>query len=646
MGIAAASVVLGTLAAPTSAFAATMHDNTTKVAYESATTLKSIAVNKAESFTVTIKDSHKKAISGAVVSFTSGNTSVATVSSSHVVTNKYGQAKVVITGHKAGSTTLKVTVNGLSRSYKITVTAPPAPKVSISGITDGQTVTSASQIVTVNSNEKSVSLYLNGKRQSGTGPTFHVTLVPGENTITAEATNGIQTTKQSIHVTYNAVHVFPPSLTDSVNLPTVGTDVPNQAENDLTYWQRASEDFYVMAETDNPADPGNTQSNAPAIVNLQVGQTVDLTAYDNNTDVPQSQCKWLVNSPDASITPSSLTFTMGGYEVAVANFVAHKPGIYTIQAEAGGRYSVPLVLIVGLSDLRGKVPQADAADSGVLPLPAGLLSGSRTEGTDVDYEVGTPIDGWIPVSGVAHKRSGMMTIVLYSGDQTWLYNLPEQSDGTFSALVRSPFSGTVTVGFIPNFFESLNESGSLSWDSEVTLAVPSPAPSTQHTALLASALRDYNVQSPFATVAEELAAASPSIDTAIAAISNFVSEDIAYNYTAFYANDVPWQDAITTWNTHLGVCQDMANLAAAMLETIGIPTQTVSGTADNGAHEWDQAWDGRQWLVFDPTWDAPDEGIITMLTNEFLTNTTSLQSTHVIDSTSVGSAFHPVVAAR
>jgi hypothetical protein len=200
-GIAAVSVVLGTLAAPTSAFAAT-HYNTTKVAHESATALKSITVTKTESFTVTIKDSHNKAISGALVSFSSSNTSVATVSPSHVVTNKNGQATVIITGHKAGSATLKVTVNGKSYSYKVTVTQPAAPTVSISGLSDGQMVATATHTVTVTSNEKSVSLYLNGKRQSGNGPTFHLTLAQGTNTITAVATNEIgQTVKKSIHVT-------------------------------------------------------------------------------------------------------------------------------------------------------------------------------------------------------------------------------------------------------------------------------------------------------------------------------------------------------------------------------------------------------------------------------------------------------------
>ncbi|WP_067922750.1 glucosaminidase domain-containing protein [Alicyclobacillus shizuokensis] len=207
-GIAAASAVVGTMTVPTSVWAASTHYNTTKVAHESITKLHSLLVNQKESFTVTIKDAHNKAISGALVYFHSYDRSVATASAGHVVTNKSGQAKVTISGHKAGSTWLKVTVNGLSHWYKVTVTAPAAPTVSISGLSNGQVVTLASQKVTVNSNEKSVKLYLNGKPQSGSKLqngrfAFSLKLRDGKNTITAVATNGLQTKKQSIDVTYS-----------------------------------------------------------------------------------------------------------------------------------------------------------------------------------------------------------------------------------------------------------------------------------------------------------------------------------------------------------------------------------------------------------------------------------------------------------
>jgi hypothetical protein len=201
-GIAAVTLALGTFAAPMTAAAATKY-NSTKVAHEYVTKLQTISVNKTESFTVTIKDSHNKAISNALVYFTSYDKGIATVSSSQVVTNKNGQATVVITGHKAGSTWLKVTVNGLSHWYKVTVAA--APTVDLTGLTEGQEVASASQTVTVKSNyQQSVKLYLNGKLQSGHGPTFNLALVEGKNTITAVATNGVDTVKKSVHVTFDS----------------------------------------------------------------------------------------------------------------------------------------------------------------------------------------------------------------------------------------------------------------------------------------------------------------------------------------------------------------------------------------------------------------------------------------------------------
>jgi hypothetical protein len=209
-GIAAVTLALGTFAAPMTAAAATKY-NSTKVAHEYVTKLQTISVNKTESFTVTIKDSHNKPISNALVYFTSYDKGIATVSSSQVVTNKNGQATVVITGHKAGSTWLKVTVNGLSHWYKVTVAA--APTVDLTGLTEGQTVSSASQTVTVKSNyQNSVKLYLNGKLQSGHGPTFNLALVEGKNTITAVATNGVDVVKKSVHVTYDS-HLTVTSVT-------------------------------------------------------------------------------------------------------------------------------------------------------------------------------------------------------------------------------------------------------------------------------------------------------------------------------------------------------------------------------------------------------------------------------------------------
>ncbi|MCL6636633.1 MAG: transglutaminase-like domain-containing protein [Alicyclobacillus sp.] len=437
-----------------------------------------------------------------------------------------------------------------------------------------------------------------------------------------------------------------PALADSVQLPSVGQAVSNGAQDDSVDWQRMSEDFYIMAQTTPIA---STTSTPPLLLALQPGQTVYLAAYKENAAVPPRACQWTVNSAQARVTPqmAGATYTLNGYTVAAAQFVAQSPGIYTVQAYANGEYSVPLVLVVGLNALTGSAPLAAATDSGVVPLPAGWQPGALVTGTYFDYTVGSPVNGWLPVTGKAHTPGGQVSVVLSSGGQSWLYTVPEQADGSFAACLRSPYTGSVNVGFVPNLFQQLNQNSSYQWADATTVTVPEVAPTLQHQALFASAMRDYNVQAPYAATAAKLAAAAPTLDTAIAAISNVVSETVAYNFTAANNNQVPWQDAATTWNTRLGVCQDMANLAAAMLATLGVPVQTLTGTANNGAqtesHEWDQAWDGRNWLIFDPTWGAPDDGPIDTLVNEFFTDTVSLQASHQWSAGGTGTAFAPVV---
>ncbi|WP_067936833.1 hypothetical protein [Alicyclobacillus kakegawensis] len=74
-----------------------------------------------------------------------------------------------------------------------------APTLNLIGLKDGEALTSAPQTVTVKSNEL-VSLWLNGKRQSGKGGKYNLKLSVGQNTITAEVSNGAKTVKKSIHV--------------------------------------------------------------------------------------------------------------------------------------------------------------------------------------------------------------------------------------------------------------------------------------------------------------------------------------------------------------------------------------------------------------------------------------------------------------
>jgi hypothetical protein len=320
-GIAAVTLALGTFAAPMTAVAATKHYNTTKVAHEYATTLKDITVNKTESFTVTIKDSHNKAISGALVSFSSSNTGVVTVSSSQVVTNKSGQATVVLTGHKAGTAYVTVKVNGNTHTYKVTVTAPAAATVDISGLTDGQEVTSASQTVTVKSNyQQSVKLYLNGVRQSGNGPTFNLTLAEGKNTITAVATNGVDTVKKSIYVTYTSqLKVSSVSALNAAQIqvkfnqpvdPTTATDTHNYSLNGVSLYNTPATDATITLSADGTTATITAGTTGGFGSLLQTGKGYVLT-INGVTNKDGSKTISNFNSPafsfDGDKTPASVT---------------------------------------------------------------------------------------------------------------------------------------------------------------------------------------------------------------------------------------------------------------------------------------------------------------------------------------------------
>jgi hypothetical protein len=194
-GIAAVTLALGTFAAPMTAAAATKY-NPTKVAHEYATTLKPITEGKTESFTVTIKDSHNKAISNALVSFSSSNTSVVTVSKSQVVTNKSGQATVVLTGKKPGTAYVTVKVNGNTHTYKVTVvagtvaiTGAPTDGIAVGqkvnlGLTDnGKTVTSG---VTWTVTPDDGAVVQNGKFIASAPGTYTVTASYGGKKATAK----------------------------------------------------------------------------------------------------------------------------------------------------------------------------------------------------------------------------------------------------------------------------------------------------------------------------------------------------------------------------------------------------------------------------------------------------------------------------
>jgi transglutaminase-like putative cysteine protease len=104
-------------------------------------------------------------------------------------------------------------------------------------------------------------------------------------------------------------------------------------------------------------------------------------------------------------------------------------------------------------------------------------------------------------------------------------------------------------------------------------------------------------------------------DDAARAIADWVHDNVAY---------VPGSTGVQTgaqeaWDLRKGVCQDIAQLTAALVRGVGIPTRYVSGylhprpdagigeTVEGQSHAWVEWWCGG-WFGYDPT-NAMETGV-------------------------------------
>lgn len=481
---------------------------------------------------------------------------------------------------------------------------------------------------------------------SGTGVTV------GTGTTTGSSAS-VQTSLGATGASTPVIGSLPASglpLLEGQAVPTV--PLQNQATSDAAYWARASESFFISAQNTSPASTsGNSDTH---FVEAQPGQMLYLFAYDNSRNITADQTTWHVNSPDALITTDTVDEWSGGVnneQQTLAYFTPTKPGIYTIQAENDGQYSVPIVITVGLSNLSEQPFSLPAAYTGIAPLPSNLTAVSPQTSGDVTYLPYAAQGNWIPVSGTVTgsfaNKVHAITVVLNGATnaQEWDYRLPVDSSGHFAAMVESPFTGNISVSLVKNYLTLMtNASTNFSYPIDYQVTATGQVPSAQLQALLPSSAMDYNISPQFSQLADTLLENSTSLETAIAAINNYVAGDISYNNVELAPNaQYIFTDALTTWNEQSGVCENMAQLAAALLRSVGIPTQTVGGYANpswttpnykdqsaDDAHEWLNVWNGAKWQLFDPTWTAIEDasGIGYGITSEFSTNTSSLLATH------------------
>ncbi|WAH37810.1 transglutaminase-like domain-containing protein [Alicyclobacillus dauci] len=437
-------------------------------------------------------------------------------------------------------------------------------------------------------------------------------------------------------------------------------------DNASVFFDRASDSLYISAQTGNPV---TTQQSNASMDDIRPGQPIYLFTWQQNNGLDPAHINWLVNNSNATVeadTNHRFTIDTGDgnpQPVGAATFVASQPGVYTIQSEtATGTYSVPMVVVVGESSLPVASPSLPVGSSGIRPLSA--MSGAKPKATVTNsqgttFSVYPPTsDGWIPISG--HSSAGLHEVEVTFGANpdmpVWSYAIPVNSQGNFAADVRSPESGkNVQLTLFTQYTKDMTNwgNGQDAVDNPQTVNVFIPAtatpPSQAEMDLFASAKMNFNVDPVLGQVAKTLDLAAGSTDAAIEAINNYVADAVVYDQSELQPTGYRFQNALQTWQTKLGICEDYAEVEASMLKAIGIRAETIQGrVTDSGTgttdpanqngdnHEWVKAWDGSKWVLADPTWSTADETTTDWLTNQFFTNTQNFQSTHQADSQATG----------
>ncbi len=230
-------------------------------------------------------------------------------------------------------------------------------------------------------------------------------------------------------------------------------------------------------------------------------------------------------------------------------------------------------------------PSTSGVTSGI------IVNGSATEswfdnGKDVTLQSLTynPADNLIPLQGRVNSTSNHndLVAIVYnaSENQQWIYSIPVNSAGDFSDTITVPYHGddSIWIG-IPedaagqDFSINNNTSAAMAFsDSKADL-------SATQMALLQSWMVNYNESPSILQTAQAITASATTTTAKVEAVSNWVSENIWYNFSEANTNKVVWQQATQTLSVRSGVCQDEAAVAAAYLRALGIPTRVVDGEA-------------------------------------------------------------------
>jgi len=459
---------------------------------------------------------------------------------------------------------------------------------------------------------------------------------------------------------------------------------PNQATPDAAWWVHHSPQLTIQAAVDSTAAHplAHLAPQTPVVLTAQWTTQATLSAS------ALAPIRWRVNSPDAALTPiTSIPAWFRGIpnqdSVGLTalpsmpeQFVARRPGIYTVEAYWYGHWSVPMVITVGLRALVRATPAwtpPSAASTGVHPPLAQdatdpivpLATMASIPGLALTVQ--RPIRGWLPIHGtipqsqIMPQASRTATIQLVdpasASYRTWDYTVPLSTSGHFAVTLRIPWHGAgiavwATVDLNSVFPLTLTHLPRTWPVNGVTLGsalITNPAPSLTLTALHHLASGDINLNQtpalrPYAQIAEALWSHAPSPQTGAVAIANWVADHTAYNFLEDEEGPLTWATATQTLQAGEGVCENYAIALAALYDSLGLSAHVVTGYArgtittpwtaaeqptSGDSHAWVAVRLGTRWLTVDPTWNSTESLPLNTITNAFTTQTLLFRASHL-----------------
>ena len=201
--------------------------------------------------------------------------------------------------------------------------------------------------------------------------------------------------------------------------------------------------------------------------------------------------------------------------------------------------------------------------------------------------------------------------------QTWIYPVTVSPNGTFSAVLYDPFLADHTeIQVAPPLSTaqtSLNDKFDTLQDMSTKdfLLTYHGQATNQQIGLLTSVWADA-VDPGIQALAQSITAFATTPMAKILAVYNWEARHIGYNGALLAQGGYGWSTAEETIATKKGSCVDYANVADALLRSVGIPTEMVLGYASDGkgnvadsgncGHAWNRSYVNGKWVYFDPTW--------------------------------------------